>query len=215
MCKISDRAKPSSGGDSSSQGSPSGDFNERFAYINSANRKVRLIDVLRHYGHRIERNPHNPSWSISITCPLISHKGSKERTPSFGYNFVKDRFFCLGCGLSGRAVEFISSVEGVTRTSVADKILAQYGEDVEAKSFEEYEDKVSPILLDGSKFLQVFIQKHKNNPNALKHVDKLIWWLDFYMAKASGKENGINAEELKYRLDRVKEFLSDEMLDSW
>jgi hypothetical protein len=214
MCQVPDSSRSNSRSGGKSQGPASGGSSERFAHIKAANRKIRLIDVLRHYGFRIEKNHQRPIWSDNITCPLPSHKGAKERTPSFGYNFVSDHCHCFGCGFTGRAVEFISAYEGVTRTSVAEKILAQYGEDVSADDFKDYEDDITPVLLEGSKFLQALIQKHKHNPKVLHHIDKLIWWLDFYlMAKTPGHK--IDSKELQYRIDKVKELLSDEMLDSW
>jgi hypothetical protein len=212
MHKVQDPARSSTGSGNNGKGSAATNADERFAHIKSANRKVRLLDVLRHYGIKIEKNPQRPIWSNNITCPLPSHKGAKERTPSFGYCFISDHCHCMGCGFTGRAVEFISAYEGVTRTSVAEKILSQYGEDVSSDEFNDYEDNISPILLDGSKFLQTLIQKNKHNPKALQHIHKLIWWLDFYLIqKAPGHR--IEAKELQYRLDRVKELLDDEMLD--
>ncbi|MCK9567688.1 CHC2 zinc finger domain-containing protein [Candidatus Pacearchaeota archaeon] len=177
-----------------------------FAHIKSANRKVRTIQILRGYGFKIEKNYQRPTWSNNITCPLPGHKGAKERTPSFGYCFVSDHWFCFGCHKSGRAVEFISLYERVSRTLVAEKILAQYGDDADFEEDNDYIDDISPILLEGSKHLQNLIQKHKDNPKKLKEINRYVWWLDFYlMAKAPG--NHIKPEDLKRRIDRVKEVL--------
>lgn len=212
MRKVSNSTRPPAGSDSQGQDSVDGGSSEPFAHIKAANRKVRLIDVLRHYGFRIEKNHQRPVWSNNLSCPLPSHKGAKERTPSFGYNFMGDHAHCFGCGFTGRAVEFIAAYEGVTRTEVAERILAQYGEDVSQDDFGDYEDNITPILLDGSKFIQECVQKHKDNPKVMAYIDKLIWWLDFYLAqKAPGKR--IDAEELQHRINRVKELLDNEMLD--
>lgn len=213
MCKVSDRTQSDPGNSSTGQGTTSGESTEKYAHIKSANRKVRLLDVLRHYGFKIEKNPQRPIWSNNITCPLPSHKGAKERTPSFGYNFVSGHCHCFGCGFTGNAVEFISAYEGITRTEVAEKILSQYGEDLSTEDFKDYEDNISPVLLEGSRYLQDLVQKHKHDPKAMKHINKLIWWLDFYlMQKAPG--HNIKPEDLQYRIDRVKELLNDEMFDS-
>lgn len=211
MRKVSNFTKPNSGSSSSEQDSTAGNSAERFAHIKAANRKVRLLDVLRHYGFRIEKNHQRPAWSNNLICPLPSHKGAKERTPSFGYNFVSDHAHCFGCNFTGRAVEFISAYERITRTAVAEKILAQYGEDVSSDDF-EYEDDLSPVLLEGSKLLQELTQKHKHNPKALEQINKMNWWLDFYMMQKAPGQN-IKADELKYRIGKVKELLSDELFD--
>lgn len=205
MRKVSDSTRPDSGSCSPGESASTGSSSEMFAHIKSANKKVRLLDVLRHYGIKIEKNYQRPEWSNNITCPLSNHKGAKERTPSFAYNFVRDHFFCFGCGKSGRAVEFISLYEGVTRTTVTERILAQYGEDISEEDF-EYEDNISPILLEGAKFIQSEIQKHKNDPKKIKHIRKLIQWLDLYLAaKAPGHH--ITPDGLKSRLERIKEII--------
>jgi hypothetical protein len=202
MCEIPNNSKRDPGINNPSKTSGSRDGSEEFAHIKSANRKVRLLDILRHYGLKIEKDYQRSNWSINIICPLPNHKGGKERTASFAYNFVTDHFNCLGCNKSGRAVEFISLYERVTRTSVAERILSQYGEDVSTEDFEDYEDDISPILFEGSKHLQELIQKNKHNPEKLKRIDKYIYYLDFYIANIKV----VTAEGLKYRMDRIKEF---------
>lgn len=212
MCKISNTTRSPTGSDSQSKGSDDRRGSEPFSHIKEANRKVKLIDILHHYGFKIEKNSQRPNWSNNIKCPLPSHKGAKERTPSFGYNFISDHAFCMGCGFTGRAVEFISSYEGISRTSVAEKILSQYGDNISSDESNDYEDDITPILFEGSKYIQEYVQKYKNNPKIMVYIDKLIWWLDFYLAqKASTKS--INAEELKHRINKVKELLDHEMFD--
>ena len=209
MCQVSDNSRSDTGGGSDGKGSTSGDSSEKFPHIKSANKKIRLIDVLRNYGLKIEKNHQRPTWSNNLICPLPSHKGAKERTPSFGYCFVTDHAYCLGCNFTGRAVEFIAAYEGITRSAVAEKILAQYGEDLSQDEFKEYDDDITPILLDGAKYLQGLIQENKHSPEKLQKIHKLIWWLDFYLQqKAVGKN--IKSKELQYRIERVKELLDGE-----
>lgn len=369
MCKVSNTTRQPTRSDSKGKSSDDGESSEPFSHIKAANRKVRLIDILRHYGFKIEKNPQRPNWSNNLKCPLPSHKGAKERTPSFGYNFVGDHCHCLagstrvltkygtfeikdligknllvlgkngnwveaefnsygcqklfkitlirnqktkiiyctdehrwfvqkefnpldnvevltknlkqgqrlssmfpnyctlqmvflpfcidmehrfswvvqsveetnreedvycadvknghaftledniltgncfGCGFTGRAVEFIAAYEGVSRTSVAEKILSQYGEDVSSGDFKDYEDDISPILFECSKYIQIYVQKYKNNPKVLTYIDKLIWWLDFYLAQKAPTKN-VNAEELRHRFNRIKELINTEVLNS-
>lgn len=211
MCKVSYQTGSDSGSSCSLQSGGVGISDERFGNIKAANRKVRLINILRHYGLKIEKNPQRPTWSNNIICPLPNHKGSKERTPSFGYCFVTDHFCCLGCRQSGRSVEFISLYESISRTAVADRILAQYGEDVSSEEFDNYQDELLPLLLNSSAYIQKLIQQHKNDNNKLKQIDKLVWWIDFYIIHKS-ITNDINKEDLEHRLNKVKEIL-DEMFN--
>jgi len=212
MRKVQDNSRSDSGSKNGSKTSGSGNGSQKFVHIKSANRKVRLLDILRHYGLRIEKNHQRPTWSNNMRCPLPTHKGGRERTASFGYCFVSDHYNCMGCGQSGRAVEFISLMEGTSRSSVAERILSQYGEDINSDDY-EYEDDLTPILIEGSSFVQALTQKYKDNPAALKKIDKIVWWLDFYlMAKAPGQN--VTAEDLKHRIAKAKELLTDEMLNS-
>jgi len=206
MCKIQNRTKLNSGSNNECEDRSLGNNNKNFALIREANNKVHLIDILRHYGFKIEQNYQRPEWSNNLVCPLKSHKGAKERTPSFGYCFQRDYFHCFGCQATGRAVEFISLYEQVPRYVVANRILLQFEDNISIQDF-NYEDNITPILLDGSKFLQEQIQKNKNNPDMLNNINKLIWWIDcFLMDKVSSQS--IKVEELVYRLNRVKELLT-------
>lgn len=206
MLKVPNSTKSNSGSSCTSESTSNGNGSEEFSHIKSANRKVRLLDILRHYGFKIEKNYQRPTWSNNIVCPFPNHKGAKERTPSFGYCFVTDHYSCFGCGKSGRAVEFIALYEGVSRTTVAERILSQYSTDTVDEEYDDYTDDISPVLLDGSKYLQNLIQQNKNNPKLLKQIDKLIWWLDFYlMTKVPG--NHVTPEELQRRIDRIKELV--------
>jgi hypothetical protein len=206
MCPIQDNTRPNSNSDSNGKNGNSGNDCENFAQIRLANTKVKLLDILRFYGLKIEMNAQHANWSNNITCPLPSHKGAKERTPSFGYNFKKDVFYCLGCQQSGKAVEFISAMTNKPRHVVVEEILLRYGNSEDELDYREYQDDISPLLLDCSTYLQNLIQGNKNNPKFMKKADKLMWWLDFYLdSKAANKK--ITAEDLKYRVEKVKELL--------
>jgi len=211
MSQVPSEPKPDSGSSISGKSASAKRSTEEYADIKLANKKVRLIDVMRQYGFKVEKNPYRPSWAENIKCPLSSHKAANERTASFGYCFVSDHFFCLGCGKGGRAVEFMSLYEDIPRGAVAERILAKYGDKDADEEFKEYEDDISPILLDSGKYLQVLVQKNKSNPEALKKIDKLIWWIDFYLQAKSGKN--ITPAELEYRTNRMKEILN-EMLNT-
>jgi hypothetical protein len=206
MCKVSDSTKPDSGSCCTGENTNVGDDSKIFANINAANRKVRTIDTLRKYGIRIEKDPQRTIWSHNIRCPLPSHKNGNERTSSFGYCFVSDHWICLGCHKAGRSVEFISLYTQVSRSNVAEEILARHADDTDLDLDNDYIDDISSILFDGSKYIQLLIQKYKHDPNKLKEIDKLIWWLDFYLMTKSSSNN-IIPEELKSRIDRMKELI--------
>jgi len=211
MCPIQDRTGFDSKGSTPSQGRNIGTNSERFALVKQANKKVKLYDILRHYKLPIKKNFQRPKWSENIRCPFPHHN---EINASFGYCFTTDHFTCLGCGKSGRAVEFVSLMERSSRNLVAQQILEQYEslEDLVYDDFQDESDQLSEILLDGAAFLRNIYSLVKNDKQKLAKVEKLTWWLDVYLtAKAPAKL--IKPEDLKYRIERVKELLSDEMLD--
>lgn len=180
-----------------------------FGQIKEANRKVRLLDILRQYGLKIEKNYQRPKWSNNITCPLPGHKGSKERTPSFGYCFTSDHFHCFGCGKTGKAVEFISLYENLPRNAVAERIISKVGseDNNDADDAADYKDDISPILIDAAKYFHGCILKYKDNPKKMKSIHKILWWIDFYIMH---KKIRIIPKDLQNRIDRAKELLDEE-----
>lgn len=206
MCPIQDNARPNTGSNSTSKNGDAEDPAQKFAYVKIANKKVSLLDILRHYGLKIEMNPQRPNWSNNITCPLPGHKGARERSASFGYCFKTGHFTCLGCRASGQAVEFISAMEGLPRHVVAEQIISKYGGSDEIEDYRECQDDISPILIDCAAFLRKTIQENKTNKKLLQKVDKLIWWIDFYLA-SKAPNSKITAEDLLYRVEKVKGLL--------
>jgi hypothetical protein len=206
MCKIPNSTRSNSASNFQNQGGSVREPLERYTIVKEANRKIRLIDILKSYNIVIIRNSQQSDWSNNIVCPFPFHK---ERAPSFGYCFKDDHFTCLGCGKSGRAVEFISLKEGVSRTVVAKNILDKYYSSDPSSiqdDSENYEDHLTPILMEYSSFLNKFIQNNKNNPKIINQVEKLLWWIDHYLiSKASTKS--ISEDGLKYRLERLKSLL--------
>ena len=88
---------------------------------------VPLIRVFKYYGIRL--NYHN-----KITCPFKSHKGGRERTPSFEYYKDTNSFYCHGCkvgGKSSHACEFIAVMDTITKSKAAYKIINLFSSDID------------------------------------------------------------------------------------
>jgi hypothetical protein len=85
--------------------------------------------------------------------------------------------------------------------------MEKYGNSISTEDYEEYKDDLTPLLMESSAYLNNIIQKHKNNPQMISKVEKLIWWVDmFLMNKVAAK--AVTKDGLKYRLDRIKELLT-------
>lgn len=183
---------------------PSGNINEIRQIVNEANKKLRLIDVLRHFGLKITKNSKRPEWSVNVTCPIPTHKGSSERSPSFGYNFVQDRFYCFGCNAAGKSVEFLAAVQSKPRVVVARKILERYGTDV--STTQEYNPNINKIILTYSVEMNKFIFSHREDPDKFKYAETLCSWVDQYLETSRDE---LDEEELVYRTSRVLELLNE------
>ncbi|MHB1740500.1 MAG: CHC2 zinc finger domain-containing protein [Actinomycetes bacterium] len=57
-------------------------------------------------------DPYRASGSISVRCPLPSHR-HPDRTPSLRLHLGDGLFFCFGCGAKGDVVEWVRQAEGV------------------------------------------------------------------------------------------------------
>jgi hypothetical protein len=213
MFEDSDIPGPISGTTSSRKNSDDGESSDAIEQVKEANRKIRLIDILAGYGIKLLRNSRRPNWSVNIRCPLPTHKGANERTPSFGYCYLTDHFTCLGCGQSGRGVEFLSLKDGLPRYVVAKTILDHYGNTPSIESIDEYKDDLSGVLFEFSSWLNKFLQENKANADLLAKTDKLLWWIDLYLVKKSTIHKAVS-KDLKYRLDKTKELLINELSNS-
>ena len=206
----------SSEGENSGTDGPDGwndknDLNLVIQKIQAANKKVSLSSVFQSYNLRIKRLHNHQIWSTPITCPLPGHKHGNERTPSFGYNFIQGRWNCFGCKKSGKAVEFISEMEGRTRTSVAASILDHYG-DVEVEEDIEREDpKVESLLFSMANCIRNSI---KNYPSKIESIEKISWWFDMYLAvkvpvgKGEAVSN-LDVEELEARVLKAQSLIKE------
>lgn len=91
--------------------------------IDKAN-TVSLIKIFKHYGVRLDEN------NLRTTCPFSSHKGGRERTPSFNFYPKTNTYHCFGCNKGHTSCDFIANKERISVVSAAYKILELFGSDV-------------------------------------------------------------------------------------
>jgi len=175
--------------------------------IKVANKKASLNDVFAQYNIVINRF-NSEKWSESITCPFPHHKGGKERTPSFGYNFEEDRFNCFGCSSRGGAVEFISLMERMRPELVAEQLIIQAGGyDITDEEIEKKDEGIDKVLFAFAIWLSNLTQKNRNNKPVLSQIEKVNWWFDNYFLN-NAPRNRIALDELTARIEKAKEILS-------
>lgn len=176
-----------------------GETDKIIALVKAANKKIRLSSLLKEIGYNIVNNGRN--WSENIVCPFPSHKRGTERTGSFAYNYVTDSFFCLGCGKSGRSVEFLAELNGLSRTAVAnDIILGTYKK--QEVELEEYSEDISPLLFELSSKMQKLYQKYKNDKKKLQSFDKIMLFFDKYITDRAPTQK-VSSEEIRQIIDKI------------
>lgn len=128
---------------------------------------VPLLRVFKFYGVRIDAI-HNKS-----TCPFKSHKGGRERTPSFQFYEGTNSFYCHGCKIGGphfHAAEFVATMDGISHAKAAYKILNLFGTDVDenAEVFEGQNlSEQLEIMMDFSnsvkEFRRIYLDKESQD----------------------------------------------------
>lgn len=185
-------------------GSPFGDLKERQLKILIANSNTNLLETLNKSGIFPEKSN---KWSYPLTCPFPHHKNGNESTPSFGYNFDDDRFYCFGCKSAGRSVEFISFLEEIDKDEVANKILANIEDNAElyVKVYSNPRKDIKEELVNFAISINNVLLKNKNNKKIVYNVEKILWWFNSYLHSYPN----LKLEELSARVSKALEFLKD------
>jgi hypothetical protein len=115
---------------------------------------------------------------------------------------------CHGCGMSGRAVEFICEFEGRKRSrlKIAEEILSQYGEDVVPEDYEDDGPAIDTALFYLASFVRKYRRKHEGNEYLLTRCDKIMWSLDAVLALRLSQKK-LLVEEVEYLTCRAKEMI--------
>lgn len=175
--------------------------------ISAANNTISLYDVLTSYGIQPVKNNENSDWSAGIRCPLPSHKNMNEKTPSFGYNFKEDRFYCFGCKGAGRGVEFIAEKEGKEKLLVAQKVLDDNNcSDITVSYHNNSESikDIEKILFDVSSAIRK-ARKFSDNKIAIDNIDYVF---DKYLSGQLGRPGGLDVENLSIVSERILELIN-------
>ena len=167
--------------------------------IDYLNKKISLKALLSKYKIILEEKYSPSGWTHKGTCPFPSHQDS---TPSFNYNSKEDRFFCFGCSKSGRAVQFISYIEGITFQNAIAKLASSLGslEDLKVEVQDLYDDRIDDELLNFSNFIR---EKLKQNPKKVNFIESCTWVLDVYLESTISNKT-ISYEKLLARINRIK-----------
>ena len=176
--------------------------------VRLANEKISLLGILNKYNVEFSLRLESPSgWTHKAKCPFKDHRDS---TPSFGYNSKEDRFNCLGCQRSGRAVEFLAFMQSRSFVDVATELLGTDDEsdfeDVIESLEDSDNDKIDELLINFSIYVHDFIMKHRDNPKSYKYSKVITRALNLYIEQ-NAMRGTIYIEELEARLSILREYL--------
>ena len=149
--------------------------------ISIVNSKISLLSILKKYNVQLNEVYSASGWTHKGQCPLPDHS---DKTPSFGYNSVEDRFNCFGCHRGGRAVEFFAAL---TQRSAQDaaKYLIQQSPDKETilqyKKFDHI--RLEKIIFGYSEFILKFKRQYNFSDSAVLYAENVTWTLDVYLRK--------------------------------
>lgn len=206
MCALRNRSSSSGDGNIPDENSALGTVNKLTKKIKLANNRVKLHYIFsKTYKINIQITP-GQEWSLPICCPFPSHDDS---TASFGYNSVKDYFHCFGCSTSGRAVEFMSRMEGLGKDVVADQILREtggYDVSEEEGALDNENFNIDEEVFKFPNNLRHLYQKFIDNERMFNHIDKIAMWLDMSLISALSVKD---ADSFKRRVEEADMMLKD------
>jgi hypothetical protein len=177
--------------------------------IQLANERFSLARVFSDYQIAFSQQYSPSGWTHKATCPFPDHN---DKTPSFAYNPSENRFNCLGCQRGGKIVQFIAYMENKKQTEVAYDLLKNILDDenfiIEDVYDNKEQEKILNILLEYTKVLTSFVEKHNNSLKAIKIAETVSLPLDLYVRNHL-PTGSINIEQLLGRIKKIKKHLDD------
>lgn len=112
-------------------------------------------------------------YTHKTTCPFKTHKGGRERTPSFWYYPETNTYHCFGCRNGSRATDFVAAMENITRSQAAYKILERFGADLIEGGFEgpNFAERLE-IMMDFSNVVRNFRQSY-TDPKSTYFIEEV------------------------------------------
>jgi DNA primase len=140
---------------------------------------VSLVQIANSYGIDLKRNN-------KICCPFPDHKNGRERTASFCYYPESNSFFCFGCKIGNKPVDFVANMEIIDRKDAIYKILNEHNifldliDDYDdcLELYVQFSNMVRPMIQDGlnlDKYLQAFDIIINENQIKKNQLEKLIY----------------------------------------
>jgi hypothetical protein len=159
-------------------------------------KRVPIVGYLEKRGIQV----HHYGKTRKCCCPLLSHKGGQESTPSFYIYDASDGaeiFKCFGCGESGNIISLMARLEDKKNGEIVKRLSSETG--VELGEYDPSmrveptpdeimasfcaEDDTSLIV---SMLLRNFIQTHKGSEDAINKACRIYQMMDDFRDYGEG-----------------------------
>jgi len=159
---------------------------------------VPLMKLFQHY-HVLINNTNN-----KIICPFKNHKNGRERTPSFTFYPETNSFKCYGCNVghaNAHGVEFMSEMEGLSRSKAAKKIIELFDFSFDEKTTleeENYSERIE-MMMSFSNQVRKFRNTY-NDENSFQFIEEICNAFD---VTNSYSEKDLHSKALKHLIDSL------------
>lgn len=160
---------------------------------------VPIVKIFKHY------SVHLDAQNRKTTCPLKSHSGGRERTPSFWYYPETNTFHCFGCHKGPSCCDFVAEMDRCTKVQAAHKILQLFGSDVDEDNIfdpEDMEERLE-IMMDFSNTVREFYQTYSTEEAGV-YVEAACKKFD----TLNSRKKPHNNEALQRIVEQLKEYIS-------
>lgn len=200
MCPLPNSDRPTSSSETPGEtGSVAEAFGGKDYYqelIGKAN-TIPIIKVLKHYNVRVD------AYNRKVSCPMKTHKGGRERTPSFYVYPETNTFYCFGCKAKSRPCDFVAAMDNCTRVQAAHKLIKLFGDDVDEDNIynpQDFEEHLR-IMMDFSNAVREFYRSFPGEKAAV-YVEAACKKFDALNAR-----NKLNNEALARVVGEFKEYI--------
>lgn len=154
---------------------------------------VTIKSLFKAYGIRLDE--HNKKCA----CPLPKHQ---DDSPSFNYYPDTNSFWCFGCKVGTRPVDFVANMENLSRAKAAFKILDLFNSDsdftVTVDKLVNHSERIE-ILMEFSNYVREFIQSHPSDDSALIYIEKVAFIFDKMNNKYDLDNSALKALSVKLK----------------
>jgi DNA primase len=162
--------------------------------ISKAN-SIPMMRLFKHYGIRINE------INRMVICPFKSHKGGRENSASFQFYPETNSFYCHGCKLGTKPVNFVSNIENISFIQSVHKIIEHFSDDIDEDNIfdiQDYSQRLE-IMMEFSNCVREFRENYQGD-KAFEHIEQICKHYDIINLK-----HNLDNDALRHVVDKLKE----------